>query len=94
MGGRAQRDWRHCVPKETEPSGPRISINFAPEPVALELRKYVMQARGGDIHLIERLHGSEDFVLGPGVRGWLDDDEYLIRRRIGRDLEAVLAGVA
>jgi alkylated DNA repair dioxygenase AlkB len=31
MGGRAQRDWRHCVPKETTPSGPRISINFAPE---------------------------------------------------------------
>src|SRR5690242_11810695 len=31
MGGRAQRDWRHCVPKESTPSGPRISINFAPE---------------------------------------------------------------
>ena len=31
MGGRAQRDWRHCVPKEATPSGPRISINFAPE---------------------------------------------------------------
>jgi alkylated DNA repair dioxygenase AlkB len=31
MGGRAQRDWRHCVPKESAPSGPRISINFAPE---------------------------------------------------------------
>jgi alkylated DNA repair dioxygenase AlkB len=31
MGGRAQRDWRHCVPKESLPSGPRISINFAPE---------------------------------------------------------------
>jgi alkylated DNA repair dioxygenase AlkB len=31
MGGRAQRDWRHCVPKESTPYGPRISINFAPE---------------------------------------------------------------
>jgi len=31
MGGRAQRDWRHAVPKESTPSGPRISINFAPE---------------------------------------------------------------
>jgi hypothetical protein len=31
MGGRAQRDWRHAVPKETTPSAPRISINFAPE---------------------------------------------------------------
>jgi alkylated DNA repair dioxygenase AlkB len=33
MGGRAQRDWRHCVPKQTTPSGPRISINFAPDRV-------------------------------------------------------------
>jgi alkylated DNA repair dioxygenase AlkB len=31
MGGRAQRDWRHAVPKESTPSGARISINFAPE---------------------------------------------------------------
>jgi alkylated DNA repair dioxygenase AlkB len=31
MGGRCQRDWRHCVPKQTDPAGPRISINFAPE---------------------------------------------------------------
>jgi alkylated DNA repair dioxygenase AlkB len=31
MGGRAQRDWVHSVPKEATPSGPRISINFAPE---------------------------------------------------------------
>ncbi|MBV9579524.1 MAG: alpha-ketoglutarate-dependent dioxygenase AlkB [Chloroflexi bacterium] len=30
MGGRAQREWRHCVPKESVASGPRISINFAP----------------------------------------------------------------
>jgi alkylated DNA repair dioxygenase AlkB len=30
MGGRAQRDWRHCVPKQAVPAGPRISINFAP----------------------------------------------------------------
>ena len=46
------------------------------------------------IDTVVRAVVSEDFVLGPGVRGWLDDDEYLIRRRIGRDLEAVLAGVA
>jgi alkylated DNA repair dioxygenase AlkB len=29
MGGRCQRDWRHCVPKQTTPTGPRISVNFA-----------------------------------------------------------------
>jgi alkylated DNA repair dioxygenase AlkB len=30
MGGRCQRDWRHSVPKQAVPAGPRISINFAP----------------------------------------------------------------
>lgn len=34
---------------------------------------------------------SDDFAVGPGVRGWLDDDEYLIRRRITRDLAAAVA---
>ncbi|WP_165355060.1 alpha-ketoglutarate-dependent dioxygenase AlkB [Nocardioides oleivorans] len=29
MGGRCQSDWRHCVPKQTSPTGPRISVNFA-----------------------------------------------------------------
>jgi hypothetical protein len=33
---------------------------------------------------------SDDFAVGPEVRGWLDDDEYLIRRRITRDLMAVV----
>jgi alkylated DNA repair dioxygenase AlkB len=28
MGGRAQRDWVHMVPKQARPSGPRISVNF------------------------------------------------------------------
>jgi TDG/mug DNA glycosylase family protein len=30
MGGRSQRDWRHSVPKQATPAGPRISVNFAP----------------------------------------------------------------
>lgn len=29
MGGRCQTDWRHCVPKQATPAGPRISVNFA-----------------------------------------------------------------
>ncbi|GAA5150075.1 alpha-ketoglutarate-dependent dioxygenase AlkB [Nocardioides marinquilinus] len=29
MGGRCQRDWRHSVPKQSTPSGPRISVNVA-----------------------------------------------------------------
>lgn len=28
MGGRCQSDWRHCVPKQAVPAGPRISVNF------------------------------------------------------------------
>jgi alkylated DNA repair dioxygenase AlkB len=31
MGGRAQRDWRHCVPKLATPAGARISVNFSTE---------------------------------------------------------------
>ena len=33
---------------------------------------------------------SDDFSLGPGVRGWLDDDEFLIRLRVTRELQAAL----
>jgi hypothetical protein len=25
MGDRTQRDWLHCVPKQTRPAGPRVS---------------------------------------------------------------------
>ena len=34
---------------------------------------------------------SDDFTLGPGVRRWLDEEEYLVRRRIHRDVGALLA---
>lgn len=43
------------------------------------------------IDAVVRAVVSDDFALGPGVRGWLDDDEFLIRRRVTRDLEAALA---
>jgi hypothetical protein len=33
---------------------------------------------------------TDEFALGSSVRGWLDDDEFLIRSRIHRDLTAVL----
>jgi alkylated DNA repair dioxygenase AlkB len=29
MGGRAQRDWLHSVPKQARPAGPRVSVNFS-----------------------------------------------------------------
>ncbi|HET6573680.1 MAG TPA: hypothetical protein VFG68_08780 [Fimbriiglobus sp.] len=43
------------------------------------------------IDTVVRAVVSDDFALGPGVRGWLDDDEYLIRRRITRDLESAMS---
>ena len=33
---------------------------------------------------------SDDFALGPGARRWLEDDEYLVRRRLHRDHRAML----
>ncbi|WP_374929707.1 alpha-ketoglutarate-dependent dioxygenase AlkB [Kytococcus sedentarius] len=33
MGGSCQRTWEHSVPKETHPTGPRISIQFRPHGV-------------------------------------------------------------
>lgn len=29
MGGRCQRDWRHCVPKQSATAGARVSVNFS-----------------------------------------------------------------
>jgi hypothetical protein len=34
---------------------------------------------------------TEDFAAGPGARRWLEDDEYLVRRRIHRDMRTALA---
>src|SRR5262249_10101164 len=33
---------------------------------------------------------SEDFLMGAEARRWLDDDEFLIRRRIHRDVKAMM----
>ena len=33
---------------------------------------------------------SDDFATGGEVRRWLDDDEYLVRRRIHRDMHAMM----
>lgn len=32
MGGRTQRDHEHCVPKQSTPAGPRLSLNFSIAP--------------------------------------------------------------
>jgi hypothetical protein len=36
---------------------------------------------------------SDDFALGPAGRRWLDDDEYLVRRRIHDDMRRYVAGL-
>jgi hypothetical protein len=77
---------------------PRIALGRLEE---LFLRLDPVSARGATnryytlkplelIDTVVRAVVSDDFALGPGVRGWLDDDEFLIRRRITRDLEAAL----
>jgi cellulose synthase operon protein C len=33
---------------------------------------------------------SDDFTMGTQARRWLDDDEFLVRRRIHRDMEAAM----
>ncbi len=33
---------------------------------------------------------SDDFTMGTQARRWLDDDEFLVRRRIHRDLRALM----
>jgi hypothetical protein len=34
---------------------------------------------------------SDDFTMGTDARRWLDDDEFLVRRRIHRDMKAIMA---
>jgi hypothetical protein len=36
---------------------------------------------------------SDDFALGPAGRRWLDDDEFLVRRRIHDDMRRYVAGL-
>ncbi len=44
------------------------------------------------IDAVVRAVVTEDFTLSPAVRGWMDDDEFLIRRRLHRDMTQVLHG--
>jgi cellulose synthase operon protein C len=45
------------------------------------------------LHLLDtvvRAVVTDDFAISPAVRAWLDDDEFLIRRRVHRDMANVL----
>ncbi len=35
---------------------------------------------------------NDEFTVGTEMHRWLDDDEFLVRRRIHRDMKAVLGG--
>lgn len=44
------------------------------------------------LHFLESLalgYASEELTLGPKVRQWLEEEEYLIRRRVHRDLRRI-----
>src|SRR5262249_60157907 len=57
----------------------------------LETRHYFSQSQLPLIESVGLAMVSDDFVLGQNARRWLDEDEYLVRRRIHRDLRAVMA---
>jgi len=43
------------------------------------------------VEAVVRAVVSEDFAVGQNVRRWLDEDEYLVRRRIHGDLRALMS---
>jgi hypothetical protein len=57
----------------------------------LETRHYFSQSQLQLIESVVLAMVSDDFVLGQNARRWLDEDEYLVRRRIHRDLRGVMA---
>ena len=42
------------------------------------------------IDTVIRSVASDDFSLGPEVRGWLDDDEFNVRQRIHREMKQLM----
>jgi hypothetical protein len=56
-----------------------------------ETRYYVSISQLQLIETVVLAMVSDDFVLGQNARRWLDEDEFLVRRRIHRDVRDVLA---
>jgi hypothetical protein len=44
----------------------------------------------GVVESVVRAVADDDFAVGSRARRWLDEDEYLVRRRIHRDLRAFM----
>jgi hypothetical protein len=84
------------------------ALGFAPASIALGRLEEIFQRLDPDTHrssncyfTLQRLRlidtvvrsvVTDDFTLGPKVRAWLDEDEFLIRRRIHRDMATLLRG--
>src|SRR5262249_45318197 len=84
------------------------ALGFAPASIALGRLEEIFQRLNPDTHraangyfthqrlrLIDTVVRSvvtDDFTLGSKVRAWLDEDEFLIRRRIHREMATLLRG--
>jgi hypothetical protein len=63
-----------------------------PLPNSMTSRHYYSLFHLNVVEAVVLTLATEDFALGPAARRWLDDDEYLVRRRIHRDVRAALVG--
>lgn len=62
---------------------PRLPNSFTTHPYYSRLHLSIVES-------VVLALAHEDFTLGPAARRWLDDDEYLVRRRIHRDLRVAM----
>jgi hypothetical protein len=54
--------------------------------------KYFSLSRLDFVEAVVMTAVNDDFTAGSEVRRWLDDDEFLVRRRIHRDMKVMLGG--
>ena len=53
--------------------------------------RYYSRLQLGVIEAVVLAVVSDDFTLGANARRWLDDDEFLVRRRVHRDVRTLMA---
>jgi hypothetical protein len=71
---------------------PRIELMFGKMrriEDTLTSKKYYARMHLNVIEAVVLAIVSDDFAIGPAARRWLDDDEYLVRRRIHADLRSL-----
>ena len=79
---------RHTLPMHRKPVVNRMLV-------FLNIAAFIVQIFMGPnaerlIDTVVRAVVTDEFTLGATVRAWLDEDEFLIRRRIHRDMAALL----